>query len=334
MQASRREPDPLSNMQSNPSMDHLLAEERDQATSAERLSHTTTHMVVTDNTQHQSLNAAYPRPARQHGLNTNLEVLESELPVDQANGGYNSTAALDNVLAAPDLTSYLFDDSAPLPDGHPHEEYAATSSHKIIDQCSVTAGPRLPIRQATTLVHRPVQSGESLAQAYAVLTQRNIRSGPTPFILTGADIVRSVRDGLAFVSRDGPLNETDAAFAEANGMDLVRINSLAMGAREMRRVVYSHPMKLTDDGWSLDTIVQPPAPDGPFSRTAGPEGWCPPEGLVRIASETGVDMTGYSVGGKKHRVFSECAPRQVDLRLMGSIEVSAVEFTVVSDIQP
>jgi hypothetical protein len=323
-----------SNIQSNSSVDDSLAGDKDQPTSVKYLSQTSTHLAPTDHTQHRSLNVTSPHLACQHGPTNEVGLLGSEPPVIQIYGGFESTAALDDVRAPPDLTSSVFDNSPPLRDGYPQQEYAITMSHKVFDQRTVAAGSNLLIQSETTLLHHPVKSGEPLVQAYAVLTQRKIRRGPTPFNLTGADIVRSVRDGLAFISRDRPLHETDVSFAEANGMDPVRINSLAMGAREMRRMVYSHLLSLTDDGWSLDTIVQPPAPDGPFSRTAGPEGWYPPEGLVRIASEIGVDMTGYSVNGKKHRVFSECAPRQVDLRLLGSIEVSAVELAVVSDMQP
>jgi hypothetical protein len=65
-----------------------------------------------------------------------------------------------------------------------------------------------------------------------------------------------------------------------------------------------------------------------FKRDA--RGVIPPEGLVRIATEMQVDMTGYRVDGGPHPVYSMGAPKQVDIRLLGSIPVTIVELGVVS----
>jgi hypothetical protein len=157
-----------------------------------------------------------------------------------------------------------------------------------------------------------------------------IGPGTSGFDFTFGSLMEAMRrhpDQIRLV-RDNLLDEEDYASAFAADARLNRDTCneaiLASSAHAPSEDMYSVSL---GDGFKV-TVSLPSDIEDTFKRGGG--GIVPPEGLVHIATEMKIDMTGYRVDGKTHSVYSMGAPKQVDIRLMGSMAITIVELAVVS----
>ncbi|KAI4654900.1 uncharacterized protein J4E78_007079 [Alternaria triticimaculans] len=174
------------------------------------------------------------------------------------------------------------------------------------------------------------QGGKNLARALGFLGGRTSPIGPgvSGFDITFADLLdaRSRHPGQVIVHRNALLDSEDynSAFEEDARLnrDLCNQAILKSSADTSPEGTY-----LLDLGGGFQiTVPLDPIIEATFKQ--GGQGTIPPEGLVRIATEMNVDMKDYRVDGKPHPVYSMGAPKQVDIRLLGSIPVTIVEMAI------
>jgi len=176
------------------------------------------------------------------------------------------------------------------------------------------------------------QGGKNLARALGFLGGRTSPIGPgvSGFDFTFADLV-DARDrfpGQVNIHRNALLGSEDynSAFEEDARLSRDRCN---------QAILESSPDSLPKGTYLLDlgggfqvTVPLDPIIEATFKQ--GGQGTIPPEGLVRIATEMNIDMKDYRVDGKPHPVYSMGAPKQVDIRYLGSTPITIVEMAIVS----
>ncbi|KAI4910334.1 hypothetical protein J4E90_007769 [Alternaria incomplexa] len=174
------------------------------------------------------------------------------------------------------------------------------------------------------------QGGKNLARALGFLGGRTSPIGPgvSGFDFTFADLV-DARDrfpGQVNIHRNALLGSEDynSAFEEDARLSRDRCNQAILG---------SSPDTLPRGTYLLDlgggfhvTVPLDPITEATFKQ--GGQGTIPPEGLVRIATEMTIDMKDYRVDGKPHPVYSMGAPKQVDIRYLGSTPITIVEMAI------
>ncbi|KAI4630886.1 hypothetical protein J4E83_002410 [Alternaria metachromatica] len=174
------------------------------------------------------------------------------------------------------------------------------------------------------------QGGKNLARALGFLGGRTSPIGPgvSGFDFEFADLIDARRryPGQVTIHRNALLNTEDytSAFEEDARLSRDRCN---------QAILESSPDMLPRGTYLLDlgggfhvTVPLDPITEATFKQ--GGQGTIPPEGLVRIATEMNIDMKDYRVDGKPHPVYSMGAPKQVDIRLLGSIPVTIVEMAI------
>ncbi|KAI4649903.1 uncharacterized protein J4E79_009749 [Alternaria viburni] len=174
------------------------------------------------------------------------------------------------------------------------------------------------------------QGGKNLARALGFLGGRTSPIGPgvSGFDLTFANLLDARRryPGQVNIHRHALLGSEDynSAFEEDARLSRDRCN---------QAILESSPDSLPKGTYLLDlgggfqvTVPLDPIIEATFKQ--GGQGTIPPEGLVRIATEMNIDMKDYRVDGKPHPVYSMGAPKQVDIRLLGSIPVTIVEMAI------
>jgi hypothetical protein len=177
-----------------------------------------------------------------------------------------------------------------------------------------------------------IQGGRNLARALGILGGREDPIGPgtSGFDFTLSSVIEAMHryPGQVTLHRDRLLNHGDYAsvFEADPRLDRASCNEaiLAASAHTPPEGTY-----FVDLGGSFRLAV-PLASHLEPSFKRGGAGTIPPEGLIRIASEMNVDMTHYRVDGKPHPVYSMGAPKQADIRLLGSTALTIVELAIVS----
>ena len=176
------------------------------------------------------------------------------------------------------------------------------------------------------------QGGKNLARALGFLGGRTSPIGPgvSGFDFTFANLLDARRQypGQLTIHRQALLDSEDynSAFEEDARLSRDRCN---------QAILESSPDALPEGTYLLDlgggfqvTVPLDPIIEATFKQ--GGQGTIPPEGLVRIAAEMNIDMKDYRIDGKPHPVYSMGAPKQVDIRYLGSTPISIVEMTIVS----
>ncbi|KAI4649378.1 hypothetical protein J4E93_003696 [Alternaria ventricosa] len=174
------------------------------------------------------------------------------------------------------------------------------------------------------------QGGKNLARALGFLGGRPSPIGPgvSGFDFIFANLVDAMREhpGQVIIHRNALLDSEDynSAFEEDARLSRDLCN---------QAILASPPDALPADAYLLDlgggfqvTVPLDPITEATFKQ--GGQGIIPPEGLVRIATEMNIDMKDYRVDGKPHPVYSMGAPKQVDIRYMGSIPITIVEMAI------
>jgi hypothetical protein len=177
-----------------------------------------------------------------------------------------------------------------------------------------------------------LQGGRNLARALGILGGREDPIGPgtSGFDFTLSSVIEAMHryPGQVTLHRDRLLNHGDYAsvFEADPRLDRASCNEaiLAASAHTPPEGTY-----FVDLGGSFRLAV-PLASHLEPSFKRGGAGTIPPEGLIRIASEMNVDMTHYRVDGKPHPVYSMGAPKQADIRLLGSTALTIVELAIMS----
>ncbi|KAI4927210.1 uncharacterized protein J4E92_006377 [Alternaria infectoria] len=174
------------------------------------------------------------------------------------------------------------------------------------------------------------QGGKNLARALGFLGGRTSPIGPgvSGFDFTFADLVDARRryPGQVIVHRHTLLGSEDysSAFEEDARLSRDCCN---------QAILEFSPDSLPKGTYLLDlgggfhvTVPLDPITEATFKQ--GGQGTIPPEGLVRIATEMNIDMKDYRVDGKPHPVYSMGAPKQVDIRYLGSTPITIVEMAI------
>jgi len=176
------------------------------------------------------------------------------------------------------------------------------------------------------------QGGKNLARALGFLGGRTSPIGPgvSGFDFTVAELIDARRrnPGQLTIHRQALLGSEDynSAFEEDARLSRDLCN---------QAILASPPDALPDGTYLLDLgggfhVAVPLDPMIEATFKQGGQGTIPPEGLVRIATEMNIDMKDYRVDGKPHPVYSMGAPKQVDIRYLGSTPITIVEMAIVS----
>ncbi|KAH3905970.1 hypothetical protein HBI56_161230 [Parastagonospora nodorum] len=198
-------------------------------------------------------------------------------------------------------------------------EYDRTNSH----------GSSTAVQPVTTFPLHPLLSSRHLMRAFEVITGRSPTDG-TVCNYTQEQVVQAVGDGNAYVSRGSVLNPVQAA----------RVNGYVFNPedRSLRRLdtpesrsgnpSITYPVQV-DREWIIHVKIPRDLVERPFMRRKGGGAWFPPEGLLYMAVEhVGLHMDHFDVNGSTSPIYSQAAPGQVDIRLLGALNLTAYELVI------
>jgi hypothetical protein len=147
--------------------------------------------------------------------------------------------------------------------------------------------------------------------------------------LTGGQVVEAIKAGKAYISRNTPINEQYAASAANTGYDIETLSKKAMENSMLVSETPTYAIQI-GGGWTINALFPADLVEPPFIRHKGGGRWCPPEGLLYAASEKGMRLKNFSLEGAFSPIYSQAAPGQADVRLIGSTPVTACELVTVS----
>jgi hypothetical protein len=147
--------------------------------------------------------------------------------------------------------------------------------------------------------------------------------------LTGSQVVEAIKAGKAYISRNTPINEQYAASTANTGYDIETSSKKALENSMLVSEIPTYAIQV-GGGWIINAPFPADLVEPPFIRHKGGGRWCPPEGLIYAASEKGMRLKNFSLEGAFSPIYSQAAPGQADVRLIGSTPVTACELVTVS----
>jgi hypothetical protein len=145
---------------------------------------------------------------------------------------------------------------------------------------------------------------------------------------TAEDLVAAVKSGQGCLFCDSPLSEAYESAAEKEGYSVDTLNFIGLSASQQQMLSSRYPLEL-DNGIFLDVVVPQNYGHVPFKRTRGGGNWLPPSALVHLGAKHDKVMQHFDVNGSWSPIYSQSAPSQVDIRMLGSLPVTAYELIVV-----
>jgi hypothetical protein len=178
--------------------------------------------------------------------------------------------------------------------------------------------------QVTTSSHHPHMTSIHLMRTFEVITGKRA-TDDTVCNYTQEQVVQVLIDRDAYFSRGGVPDPNQVA----------RVNGYVFNAenRSLRRLdtpESRHGHRLTtypaqvDKEWIIHVQIHRDLVERPFERRKGGGAWFPPEGLLYMAvGDVGLHMDHFDVNVSTSPIHSQAAPGQVDIRLLGALQITA-----------